>query len=371
MSAIHERRYRLQREREIAQKRIKQTTLEYLERYETILNDVIQQGLFPYVQSDIQQIQAQLRDIRAESNRDAFQAREQSIQIGQRIYALPRLARQAAQVEAVNLEYERAEREREKQAQQLKAHEELQQAWQTVWLGWTDKYSRNLALKALGELKRRSFVQSSSYTVDQLQQEMLSIKKDAEQKSSLKRQAEQNDVQQEASKKMLEQLSKEVQEANLPVTETQSLTQDLTQILTQPHLIFTQVQDLIKKTDQALEDESIRREMVKAVYESLQHAGFSVLNPKRNNNEDEDVVVIQARRPSGNQAKFRIELDGKVRYEFDNYKGQSCKEDMVKVLPRLADVYGVNLSDEKVIWSNPDDEDQEMKPITPHNTQSR
>ena len=25
------------------------------------------------------------------------------------------------------------------------------------------------------------------------------------------------------------------------------------------------------------------------------------------------------------------------------------------------------LSDERVIWSNPDDEDQEMKPITPHN----
>ena len=28
---------------------------------------------------------------------------------------------------------------------------------------------------------------------------------------------------------------------------------------------------------------------------------------------------------------------------------------------------GVDLSDERVIWSNPDDEDQEMKPITPHN----
>ena len=83
--------------------------------------------------------------------------------------------------------------------------------------------------------------------------------------------------------------------------------------------------------------------------------------------DSEDIVVIQARRPSGNQAKFKIELDGKVRYEFDNYRGQSCKEDMVKVLPRLSEVYGVDLSDERVIWSNPDDEDQEMKPITPHN----
>ena len=64
-----------------------------------------------------------------------------------------------------------------------------------------------------------------------------------------------------------------------------------------------------------------------------------------------------------NQAKFKIELDGKVRYEFDNYKGQTCKEDMEKVLPRLAEVYGVDLSDERVIWSNPDDEFQDMRPI--------
>lgn len=371
MSAIHERRYRLQREREIAQKRVKQTTLQYLERYEAIINDVIQQGLAQYVQADIQQIQAHLNDIRAESHQDAFQAREQSIQIGPRIYALLKLARQTAEVEAVNVEYERAEREREKQATLIQAHEKLQQAWQTVWSAWSDKYSRNLAIKALNELKQRSFVQNSSYTADQLQQEMLSIKKDAEQKASVKREKEQSETQQHASKQMLEQLAHEVQQASLPVAETQILTQDLTQILTESNPSFIQVQDLIKRADQAFEDESIRREMVKAVYESLQYAGFSVLKPKRNNNADEDVVVIQARRPSGNQAKFKIDLDGKVRYEFDNYKGQSCKEDMVKVLPRLAEVYGVNLSDEKVIWSNPDDEDQEMKPITPNNTHSR
>ena len=40
MSAIHERRYRLQREREIAQRRVRETTLQYVERYENILNDL-------------------------------------------------------------------------------------------------------------------------------------------------------------------------------------------------------------------------------------------------------------------------------------------------------------------------------------------
>lgn len=40
MSAIHERRYRLQREREIAQNRVRATTENYLERYEQLLNNL-------------------------------------------------------------------------------------------------------------------------------------------------------------------------------------------------------------------------------------------------------------------------------------------------------------------------------------------
>ena len=44
---------------------------------------------------------------------------------------------------------------------------------------------------------------------------------------------------------------------------------------------------------------------------------------------------------------------------------------MQQVLPRLEDVYGVNLSEERVIWSNPDDEHEDMKPITPNNTRHR
>jgi hypothetical protein len=50
-------------------------------------------------------------------------------------------------------------------------------------------------------------------------------------------------------------------------------------------------------------------------------------------------------------------------YKFDNYKGQTCQKDMAQVLPKLSEIYGVNLSDERVLWSNPDDVDTEMKPI--------
>ena len=39
-------------------------------------------------------------------------------------------------------------------------------------------------------------------------------------------------------------------------------------------------------------------------------------------------------------------------------------------MPKLEENYGVNLSEERVIWSNPDDEQQDMKPITPLNAKS-
>ena len=371
MSAIHERRYRLQREREIAQRRVRETTLQYVERYENILNDLNHQGLSQYVLEDIQLIQAQLTHIRSIATRDAFEARELSIQVGQRIHTLPRLARQLARVEAENVEYERLEREREKQEILRQEHQKLQHDWQEIWADWTDKYSRNLALKELSNLKQKIFVQNSQYTVEQIQREMLHIKQEAEKKANKKRESDLKEANHEATKNMLEQLAEEVKHANLPISETQVLNEDLSAVLSQPTASFEQVKSLIQKADKAMEDESIRREMVKAVYESLQHAGFSVLKPKRTKNETEDIVIIQARRPSGNQAKFKIELDGKVRYEFDNYRGQSCKDDMIKVLPRLSEIYGVDLSDERVIWSNPDDEDQEMKPITPQNVHQR
>ncbi|MBE3868609.1 hypothetical protein HJ160_05810 [Vibrio parahaemolyticus] len=126
--------------------------------------------------------------------------------------------------------------------------------------------------------------------------------------------------------------------------------------------------EISKQMDTAIEEEAIRREMVKAVYKSLQEAGFHVQKPKLIKDKGKDEVLIAASRPAGNRALFQIELDGQCTYKFDNYKGQTCQKDIQQVLPKLTDIYGVDLSEERVLWSNPDDEDAEMKPI-PSQTQ--
>ncbi|BCD44998.1 hypothetical protein [Helicobacter suis] len=117
------------------------------------------------------------------------------------------------------------------------------------------------------------------------------------------------------------------------------------------------------------EDEAVRKEMVKAVYASLKQAGFVVQEPSLD--KEKDIVIVRANRPNGNQANFKISLDGVLNYRFDHYEGKTCKADMDKVLPQLSQVYGVDLSEERVIWENPDDLDKEARPLNPTQNQTR
>ena len=104
------------------------------------------------------------------------------------------------------------------------------------------------------------------------------------------------------------------------------------------------------KVDGEIADETIRREVIKSVYQSLKKTGFIVNNPV----VEGDVVVLRAQKPAGQQAEFTVKLDGGLTFKFDNYEGQKCRKDIDEVTTLLDECYGVKLSDEKTIWSNPD-----------------
>lgn len=104
------------------------------------------------------------------------------------------------------------------------------------------------------------------------------------------------------------------------------------------------------KVDGEIADETIRREVIKSIYQSLKKVGFIVNNPQ----VDGDLVVLRAQKPAGQQAVFAVKLDGGLTFKFDNYEGQKCRKDIDEVTKQLDECYGVKLSDEKVHWSNPD-----------------
>ncbi len=104
------------------------------------------------------------------------------------------------------------------------------------------------------------------------------------------------------------------------------------------------------KVDGEIADETVRREVIKSIYQALKKSGFIVNNPTISG----DLVLLRAQKPAGQQAEFTVKLDGGLTFKFDNYEGQKCRKDIDEVTRLLDECYGVKLSNEKVIWSNPD-----------------
>ena len=129
------------------------------------------------------------------------------------------------------------------------------------------------------------------------------------------------------------------------------------------------VDEVKKHLDEAAEaaeeaefGEDCRRILVQSIVESLKKVGFVVSNPKRHTGEV-DEVVVRARKPSGHEALFRVQANGAMAYKFHEYEGMECRDDIDKVLPLLQDVYGIDLSEERVTWENPDRISKDARPI--------
>lgn len=366
MSQIHERQYRLAREREIAATRVRQTTEEYVARYETILNDIEEQGLMEFVQADYASLRTQINSIKLELRDDPFRARDISRSIGQAIHALPRNAR------SIRKETENAEHQtylkalKEKEEQERLRQNSLFNVWQQELASWQDKLTRNMVLRELSELQSTLFSGEDNVTETEIKGALANLKVKAEEKASKRRLVIEKQNQIDVSADLVQEISNDIGK-NLSEEKALSLTEQLNLVkvssIEEPDKAQSLLEGISKKVDSAIEEEAIRKEMVKAVYKSLQETGFNVQKPKVIKENGKDEVLIAASRPAGNRALFKIELDGQCTYEFDNYKGQTCQKDIQQVLPKLTDIYGIDLSDARVTWSNPDDESNEMKPI--------
>ena len=100
-------------------------------------------------------------------------------------------------------------------------------------------------------------------------------------------------------------------------------------------------------------NEDVRRETLLALVGTVQGLGFVLLGPP--GFTEDGGVLVHARRPSGEECQFVVRADGGMRYAFENYRGTACRKDCAQVEAMLRDAYGVVLSNERVIWENPDE----------------
>ena len=126
--------------------------------------------------------------------------------------------------------------------------------------------------------------------------------------------------------------------------------------------LIAEVSVIAQALDGQEENEEVRRAVVAALMELLEGVGF-VVEPPQRYIEAGDIVRIVARKPSGNAAEFAVGIDGLMTCTFDQYEGRECEMDMNEVMPKLTEIYGIELADERVLWENPDRISRSARPV--------
>ncbi len=370
MRRADEYRHRIERQRryELAQQRVRETTRPFLERYRSILDDVISQGLDEVVPMEFRELNSALQLMEGLLDSDPFSARDRSRSMGQRFHALPRFAREQRRslqdAELATAEaFRRAQQAEARRKLQVRA--ELETAWREGLSGWSTPVALNAAFGELQQLREQLLGNADSVTSAHISSALREVQQRYEADAERQLQAVKDSAQREAMTDVLtlqrEQLA---QEADKSSGERAAKLREALEHAT--GLASTEQAEalikLVQEQDEAAVDESQRREVVRAVYQSLEQAGFVVDRPEHLTSQGQDEVLIRARRPAGAQADFRVNLRGHLNYKFHQYKGATCEKDVGPVMATLQDAYGISLSDKRVIWVNPDDQDHDARP---------
>ena len=114
------------------------------------------------------------------------------------------------------------------------------------------------------------------------------------------------------------------------------------------------IDEATNKYNEALIDESVRKEILTIIVKTIRKRGFIVNKNNIKLDKNLNLVRLVALKASGQKAEFEIQLNGKFMYRFDNYEGQACKKDITPFIEDLKNIYDINILHEEVIWENPD-----------------
>lgn len=365
--------------RQIHLAQVRETVSRYFERHSEKFRELTNQGFAEYLPQEFARVNASLRRLASLLASDPEQARELSMEIGGELSVLPGLAKTA--------EREFKVRERERQAQlaamRKEAATELGRHSNSLILDISDPIERDFAIDDLQALLKQHADRSVepnelSKLRENLSTSVIAIRHRASQQAidwkrrgaqaseavaqatlvdfhiaEVKLDAGRNPQAIQAVVDSLEQIKESIGTNNRSMSDIQQ-----------------QVSDAITAANAIVVDENCRRATVRAILESLQKVGFSVGTPQRMQG-DKDEVVISARKPAGAEAVFRVMGDGGMSFKFDHYEGSRCKADIDQVLPMLQEVYGVKLSNERVLWENPDRISQSERPVDTGNRNQR
>ena len=357
MSHIADAEWALQqaRKRQIYLERQAEIARNFAAGYRRALADLERNGLGDFVRAEADRLAAAVARVEQLADQDPELAQVQAYQLGSVVHALPAMAH-TARLQAEQLE---REQERRRVIEAKRERDASHGAWGEAVGKWNDPLASALAYAELAELRRRFFAggqaRAPQAEVRKAVEEVRTraIQAADQQRTSAAALASEQIRQQQARQavEVLEQTSGTSQAGQARLQQLNGRLSGL-----QGEALLQAVATVQANIDAAVVDERCRKEAVRAVIGALRSTGFVVESPYLQVVGDHDEVVVRAQRPTGNRAEFRVRVDGDLTWHFDGYKGAACKKDIDVVLPKLADIYGVKLSERRVICQNPDDQ---------------
>lgn len=359
MSSSFEYSYALEaaRRRQIYLNRISNTTEQFYNRYNQQYRDMKNRGLSAYIPSEMSRLESDLSRIRSLLITDPEEARELSYEVGSYIRSMFSLAsgarEQFERAEKMRVEALRAEREH----QQNELMKEYFEILQTIANPIVINYSIN-------EMQQiRNDIESGRLTNSEvLRKKSSDVIANAEKKAN---EWKEGTVRKNRHKDAAQAITEAEERLKTEKIENQERTQEFLDKISKlksaldsgavdADTVEKQVFSLENEVDETLVSEQTRRETVLAIIKQLKSQEFTVEKPQIVQTDGKNFVKIVAKQPSGKRAVCNIDLHGKIAYKFDNYTGMTCLKDIEKFNIDLEQIYSVKLSDERVLWQNPD-----------------
>lgn len=342
--------------------RIRNNTEQFYQRYLQQYEDMRSQGFETYMPNEMERLRSDLSQIRSLLYSNPGAARDVSFHIGEYIHSMYRDGH------AAEREYRRREIEAERQrqeaerAERLRKQGEINDAYYDLVSGIQDQAVINFAAKELSELRQKALDSVTSMSVSDLRQHAERIIAQAQVKASewedQSKKKEEQQVVTERLQMMQEQLTQkkveDQEKAQVLMKQIVALQEQISSDSKPQPEIEQELAKIESDMDDTLISEDVRREAVKSVFLSLKKQGFQVKPPQLVQDQNHNYVRIVAQKPSGKRVQCRLDLHGKLLYKFDEYEGMTCLKDIEQFNVELEQVYSISLSDERIIWENPD-----------------
>lgn len=359
MSSSYEYSYALEatRRRQIYLNRIATTTEQFYRRYDQQYIDMKNRGLAAYIPTEMSRLESDLARIRSLLISDPEEARDVSYEVGAYIRSMSSLAYGARE------QFERAERMRvetlrvEKEHQQNELMREYFEILQTI----TNPIVVNFSILEMQQI-RNDIASGKITNSSELRRRSSAVISEAEKKGV---EWKEGAVKKNRQKDADQAISEAEERLKTERIENQEKTQEFLDRISKlragieagtidADTVEKQVVELKNEVDETLISEETRRETVTAIVKQLQKQEFTVEKPQLIQTDGKNYVKIVAKQPSGKRAVCNVDLRGKIAYKFDNYEGMTCLKDIEKFNVDLEQIYSVKLSDERVLWQNPD-----------------